>query len=94
MQPVWRGAPGPVTFLREVVLEASQDEKSKANQREKLNNNTQAATKHIVLDEALTRILIDQQLTEAGWQADSEELTYKNGIRPEKGKTYNALMKL
>lgn len=65
---------------------ASQDEKSKANQREKLNNNTQAATKHIVLDEALTRILIDQQLTEAGWQADSEELTYKNGIRPEKGK--------
>ena len=31
-------------------------------------------------------ILIDQQLQEAGWQADSEALTWKNGIRPEKGK--------
>ena len=32
-----------------------------------------------------TRIRIDVQLREAGWQADTELLTYKNGTRPEKG---------
>ncbi len=65
---------------------AAQDEKVQASQRQKLNRHTQAATQHIVLDEALTRILIDQQLIDAGWQADSEALTYQNGTRPEKGK--------
>lgn len=65
---------------------SSQDEKDQTSQRQQLNRNTQAATQHIVLDEALTRILIDQQLTEAGWQADSEAFTFKNGIRPEKVK--------
>ena len=65
---------------------AEQDEKAQASQRQQINRNTQAATQHIVLDEALTRILIDQQLIEAGWLADSEELTFRNGTRPEKGK--------
>ncbi|MEM5528250.1 type I restriction-modification system endonuclease [Gammaproteobacteria bacterium AS21] len=65
---------------------SSQDEKVQAAQRQQLNSNTQAATQHIVLDEALTRILIDQQLTEAGWQADSEAFTFKSGTRPQKGK--------
>lgn len=65
---------------------ASQDDKAQTAQRQTLSRNTQAATQHIVLDEALTRILIDQQLIEAGWQADSEALTYKSGARPEKGK--------
>ncbi|MFI8417869.1 type I restriction-modification system endonuclease [Serratia sp. NPDC078593] len=64
---------------------AKQDEKARTSQRQRLNRNTQAATQHIVLDEALTRILIDQQLTEAGWQADSEALTFKKGTKPEKG---------
>ncbi|TYL46582.1 type I restriction-modification system endonuclease [Marinomonas sp. IMCC 4694] len=65
---------------------ASQDDTTQATQRQQLNTNTQAATQHIVLDEALTRILIDQQLTEAGWMADSEAFTFRNGTRPEKGK--------
>ncbi|MCU4675251.1 type I restriction-modification system endonuclease [Catenovulum sp. 2E275] len=65
---------------------ATQDDKAQTVQRQQLSQNTQAATQHIVLDEALTRILIDNQLIEAGWQADSEALTYQNGCRPEKGK--------
>lgn len=65
---------------------ANQDEKVQASQRQQLNHNAQKATQHIVLDETLTRILIDQQLTEAGWQTDSETLTFKKGTRPEKGK--------
>lgn len=65
---------------------AAADEKTKNAHRSQINKNTQAATQHIVLDEALTRILIDQQLVEAGWHTDSEALTYQNGTRPEKGK--------
>lgn len=65
---------------------ASQDEKTQSQQRQQLNHNTQIAAHNILIDEALTRIIIDQQLTQAGWQADSEALTYKNGVRPEKGK--------
>lgn len=34
------------------------------------------------LNEAETRVLIDQQLIEAGWEADSVNLKYANGARP------------
>lgn len=37
-------------------------------------------------DEELTRILIDQQLRDAGWEADSLQLTWSKGVRPEKGR--------
>ena len=47
---------------------------------------TQKATAQFTLNEELTRILIDQQLTNAGWEADTQELTYQKGARPEKGK--------
>ncbi|CAA6828057.1 MAG: Type I restriction-modification system, restriction subunit R (EC [uncultured Thiotrichaceae bacterium] len=65
---------------------AEQDEKVKRANRQQLTRNTEVATQHIVLDEELTRILIDQQLLEAGWEADSEALSFKNGTRPQKGK--------
>jgi type I restriction enzyme R subunit len=38
------------------------------------------------LDEAATRRLIDAQLVESGWEADSQSLSYKNGVRPQKGR--------
>jgi len=44
------------------------------------------ASTQFTLNEELTRILIDQQLIEAGWEADTQELTYQKGARPEKGK--------
>ena len=47
---------------------------------------TQKATAQFTLNEELTRILIDQQLMNAGWEADTQELTYQKGARPEKGK--------
>ena len=43
----------------------------------------QAATR-IELDEAATRLLIDGQLRQAGWEADSQVLRYSQGARPEK----------
>lgn len=44
------------------------------------------AAEHIHLDEAATRVLIDQQLRDAGWEADTVKLTHSKGARPEKGK--------
>lgn len=44
------------------------------------------AATHIHLDEAETRLLIDDQLRQAGWLADSQNLRYSKGTRPEKGK--------
>lgn len=35
------------------------------------------------LSETETRVLIDQQLIEAGWEADTENLTYASGVRPK-----------
>lgn len=37
-------------------------------------------------DETDTRILIDEQLRAAGWEADTAALTYKSGARPQKGR--------
>jgi type I restriction enzyme R subunit len=47
---------------------------------------TQQASRLFSPNEELTRILIDQQLTEAGWEADTQKLTYAKGARPEKNK--------
>jgi len=62
-----------------------QDEKAATAQKKQISSKTHRASQYIVLSEELTRIFIDQQLTEAGWRADSQEQTYKNGSRPEKG---------
>lgn len=36
-----------------------------------------------ILSEELTRVIIDSQLQEAGWEADTETLRYSKGVRPE-----------
>ncbi len=45
-----------------------------------------AATQATVLDESETRVLIDAQLRDAGWEVDSRTLRWAAGARPEKGK--------
>jgi type I restriction enzyme R subunit len=45
-----------------------------------------AATAATALDERETRVMIDAQLREAGWEASSPMLTWASGARPEKGK--------
>ena len=46
----------------------------------------QAAAEAISLDEAETRALIDQQLRDSGWEADTKEMRYASGTRPVKGR--------
>lgn len=55
----------------------SQDEQTVSEQRQQVARQTKAASDTLVLNEELTRILIDQQLNEAGWEADSQEITYQ-----------------
>lgn len=47
---------------------------------------TQTAAGAIDLDEQATRALIDAQLRDRGWEADSVELTFAKGVRPAKGR--------
>lgn len=44
------------------------------------------AASRLELDERQTRRLIDVQLVDAGWEADSDRLTYQKGVRPEEGR--------
>ena len=39
-----------------------------------------------IKSEAETRYLIDEQLRKVGWEADTEELRYSKGTRPQKGR--------
>lgn len=65
-------------------LQASVGTPEKATQR--VAQSTQQSSASFELSEDLTRILIDQQLRDAGWEVDSLELTYAKGVRPEKGR--------
>ncbi|NCG20931.1 MAG: type I restriction-modification system endonuclease, partial [Rhodobacterales bacterium] len=46
----------------------------------------QVATEHLDLDESETRVLIDAQLRDAGWEADTVSIRYASGSRPAKGR--------
>jgi type I restriction enzyme R subunit len=46
----------------------------------------QKAGRSLTLDEADTRRLIDAQLRDRKWEADSEQLTYAKGARPVRGR--------
>lgn len=48
-----------------------------------IQHQAQQAASLISLDEKSTRELIDQQLREAGWEADSKALRFSDGTRPE-----------
>ncbi|MEW6710188.1 MAG: type I restriction-modification system endonuclease [Candidatus Riflebacteria bacterium] len=64
-------------------------EESAARSESELNDLTatvQQQTDQLFLTEADTRKIIDQQLIEAGWEADSENMRYARGVRPEKNK--------
>lgn len=58
---------------------------SKTKASRLVSASAKAAT-HLHLDESETRRLIDEQLRQAGWSSDSENLRFSKGARPEKGK--------
>lgn len=64
------------------ALQAQLDSQPQISQQ--VLQQTQQASQSFDLSEDLTRILIDQQLNAAGWTADSLDLTWSKGARPEK----------
>ena len=50
------------------------------------SNRASQAAGLVVMDEASTRLLIDQLLRDAGWEADTVQLTHAKGARPHKGR--------
>jgi len=63
----------------------SQVEDKSPTQRQELIGRAKQASENHELDEADTRRLIDEQLRQAGWKADSQERRYSKGSRPQKG---------
>lgn len=64
-------------------LQAQADAQSEKQKNAKIKHAASVA-EHVDLDEVETRYLIDQQLAQAGWTVDSQEITYANGVRPQK----------
>ena len=61
-------------------------EKKQSRTFDKYRAAAQSASQQIQLDEPATRQMIDAQLTQAGWEADTLTLRYANGTRPERGR--------
>jgi type I restriction enzyme R subunit len=51
-----------------------------------LATQAEAAATQLTLDEAATRALIDAQLRAAGWEADTQSLSWSKGTRPTKNR--------
>ena len=69
------------------VEELSQSQaKTPLAEQEQVVRASQEAASEVDLDEFDTRKLIDQQLREAGWEADSARLKHSKGTRPRKGR--------
>ncbi|MDB5599077.1 MAG: type restriction enzyme res subunit [Xanthobacteraceae bacterium] len=67
------------------ALQSAAEQAPKSETLALLQRGQDASTK-IDLDEAATRALIDQQLRDRGWEADTATLRYSAGIRPAKGR--------
>ncbi len=61
-------------------------EQAKPEQLKLLTAQMVEASGELDIDEADTRIIIDEQLRQAGWEVDSQVLRYESGTRPVAGK--------
>jgi type I restriction enzyme R subunit len=76
-----------IVLLQKQLDNASTEQKEQTKKQQKVYSaQLRKASKALYLNEEVTRIVIDQHLVEAGWEADTQNLTYQNGIRPKKGK--------
>ncbi len=71
--------------LRLATIQAAAEQAPKSESIEFIERG-EAASKQLDLDEAATRALIDQQLRDAGWEADTKTLRHSAGTRPAKGR--------
>lgn len=70
----------------EEIAKLSQTQRPEPAVAEATLQQANEAGKHLNLDEADTRKIIDEQLRNCGWEADSKVLRYSAGTRPVKGR--------
>lgn len=63
---------------------ASQPAVASAQDVQRFSQRASRAAQQVMMDEAATRLLIDQVLRDAGWEADTHALTHAKGTRPER----------
>lgn len=78
---------GEMHLAQQLVGWQAEAAASPTAEKQQVLQSAQAASEAIDLDEADTRVLIDGQLRERGWEADSQKLRYANGTRPMRGKS-------
>lgn len=85
---VWQALAEEAEAKLRARLDAAQvhAEAQPAQQLDLIVQQAQAAGADLDLDETDTRQLIDEQLRQAGWEADSQNLTFKAGARPQRGR--------
>ncbi|MEJ8821543.1 DUF4145 domain-containing protein [Variovorax humicola] len=82
-----RGQPRVVQLQAEFDAQLEKDRVRAGEESvSKFANRAAEAAKKVQIDEATTRQIIDLQLMEAGWEADTIQLTYSRGVQPERGK--------
>ena len=72
--------------LSPVIEEIAEGVASSPRLQEEAAERGRNAAAEVDPDEADTRTLIDAQLRQAGWQADSETMRHAAGVRPQKGR--------
>lgn len=70
------------------LIQKIEDVQTAASETNKSDRTEQAAAvaEDIDLTEAETRLIIDEQLRKFGWEADTNNLRYSKGTRPQKGR--------
>ena len=68
------------------IAQAARQAVQPANDIRAFADKAAKAAQQVVMDEAATRLLIDRQLRDAGWEADTVQLTHAKGARPERHK--------
>ncbi len=74
--------------LEKLLMQQAAEKAAKAPKVKKADRQkyAQKAAVKRYKSEAETRVLIDEQLRQVGWEADTEHLRYSKGTRPQKGR--------
>lgn len=76
-----------MTQLQQELLALRQQQTAVTSEdKKKRHTKSKQAGSALALSEAETRLIIDEKLRQAGWEADSQTLRYGLGTRPEKGR--------
>lgn len=72
--------------LHKAQAQAAQQQAPSSQSMRSWSERSRKAASLVSMDEASTRLIIDQMLRDAGWEADTVHLSYAKGARPQRGK--------